>query len=303
VGAHNGRGGVPQMNGTLKVTKRENPEEIVRLVSEYLSSGPSPDEFCQWLVTQWLADLGANGSLLHVVRKTGSLALIGSFGYPIDQVETFKSVSLKEPLPISDAARDREPVIVNGAAEVAERYPHLSDYFRETPEASLVVHPIESKNNCKGVIGVDFSSNLSKEMYTATTLPLIASLLSVYMTDAFRGSFSSIIQQVSSDGSVETQLGVIGWVADSPQGTPGGSQQQTNAKVDSNALGEPLTDRQLQILHLMADGKTNPLIAYMLGYSESTVRHESMRIFKKLGAASRSEAVQIGKQRGFVTPA
>lgn len=54
-----------------------------------------------------------------------------------------------------------------------------------------------------------------------------------------------------------------------------------------------LTERQLQILELMARGKTNTSIAREIGYSESTVRHESMAIYRALGVASRQEAVRV----------
>ncbi len=52
-----------------------------------------------------------------------------------------------------------------------------------------------------------------------------------------------------------------------------------------------LTDRQLQILALMGEGKTNMAIARTLGYSESTIRQESMEIYRTLGVGSREDAV------------
>lgn len=51
-----------------------------------------------------------------------------------------------------------------------------------------------------------------------------------------------------------------------------------------------LTDRQVQILAFIADRKTNIEIADAMGYSESTVRQETIRIFEKLQVSGRNEA-------------
>ena len=56
-----------------------------------------------------------------------------------------------------------------------------------------------------------------------------------------------------------------------------------------------LTERQIQILKLMALEKTNASIAREIGYSESTVRQETMAIYKILGVSCRKEAVQAAK--------
>jgi len=50
------------------------------------------------------------------------------------------------------------------------------------------------------------------------------------------------------------------------------------------------TSRQLQIMQGMVEGKTNHELATDLGYSVSTIRHETMRIFEILGVSDRHEA-------------
>jgi len=51
-----------------------------------------------------------------------------------------------------------------------------------------------------------------------------------------------------------------------------------------------LTDRQVQILAHIAEKRTNIEIADIMGYSESTIRQETIRIFEKLQLAGRNEA-------------
>lgn len=56
-----------------------------------------------------------------------------------------------------------------------------------------------------------------------------------------------------------------------------------------------ITPRELEILGLMADGLSNREIADRLCLSENTVKTHSRRLFDKLGARRRTQAVQIGK--------
>lgn len=71
--------------------------------------------------------------------------------------------------------------------------------------------------------------------------------------------------------------------------------------VSPGAL-EELTDRQLEILRLMSRGKTNASISRGLGFSESTVRTESMAIYRNLHVHSRGEAVAEAAARGIIEP-
>jgi DNA-binding NarL/FixJ family response regulator len=43
----------------------------------------------------------------------------------------------------------------------------------------------------------------------------------------------------------------------------------------------------------MIDGKTNHELSVLLGFSVSTIRHETMAIFKTLGVSDRKEAAKV----------
>lgn len=66
------------------------------------------------------------------------------------------------------------------------------------------------------------------------------------------------------------------------------------------AFVEPLTDRELRVLNLLADGLSNPQIARFLSISRNTVKFHVGSIISKLGAMSRTEAVTIGVKRGLI---
>jgi DNA-binding CsgD family transcriptional regulator len=61
-----------------------------------------------------------------------------------------------------------------------------------------------------------------------------------------------------------------------------------------------VTPRELEILQLMADGMSNREIAEKLFVSENTVKTHSSRLFDKLSAKRRTQAVQIGKEMGLI---
>ena len=66
------------------------------------------------------------------------------------------------------------------------------------------------------------------------------------------------------------------------------------------ALIEPLSDRELDVLHLLADGQTNQEIAQALCVSVNTIKTHLKNIYRKLGVNSRREATAKAKKQGLV---
>jgi len=57
-----------------------------------------------------------------------------------------------------------------------------------------------------------------------------------------------------------------------------------------------ITPRELEVLELIAQGLSNREIAERVSVSENTVKTHSSRLFDKLGARRRTQAVQLGKE-------
>jgi DNA-binding NarL/FixJ family response regulator len=64
---------------------------------------------------------------------------------------------------------------------------------------------------------------------------------------------------------------------------------------------DALSDRELQILTLVAEGSTNRNVAHSLGISESTVKNHLNSVFRKLRVSSRSQAIVEALKRGIIT--
>lgn len=61
-----------------------------------------------------------------------------------------------------------------------------------------------------------------------------------------------------------------------------------------------LSDRELEILKLVASGKSNQSIADQLSISENTVKYHLKNILQKLGVSNRTEAVTIAMHKGLL---
>jgi two-component system, NarL family, nitrate/nitrite response regulator NarL len=68
----------------------------------------------------------------------------------------------------------------------------------------------------------------------------------------------------------------------------------------SAALSTPLTARELEVLHCIADGLSNQEIAMQLVIEVRTVKHHVHNILEKLGLRSRWDAVRVAGDQGWI---
>ena len=65
--------------------------------------------------------------------------------------------------------------------------------------------------------------------------------------------------------------------------------------------GDQLTPRELEVLQLVAQGRSNPEIARELFIGEATVKTHLLHVFDKLGVDDRTRAVTVAMERGILT--
>jgi DNA-binding CsgD family transcriptional regulator len=73
-----------------------------------------------------------------------------------------------------------------------------------------------------------------------------------------------------------------------------------SAGRDEEAIDEPLTPREIQVLELLAEGLPNKAIAGRLGISDQTVKFHVASLSGKLGATNRTDAVRRAVRRGLI---
>ena len=97
-------------------------------------------------------------------------------------------------------------------------------------------------------------------------------------------------------GDVDILVDAVREVAKGGFYFPGGIME----KLERRRMASDLTDRESQILKLLANGKSNKEIAAHVGIAEATVKFHIIHIREKLNAADRTEAVVKGFRRGIL---
>jgi len=131
-----------------------------------------------------------------------------------------------------------------------------------------------------------------------TRIAIVASSeeLRASIAAALRGASGfEVVGVAPSEEEVPPSADVI-LVAHAAEDAPLMSQPTRNDTVG----GTMLTNREREILALLADGLGNKQIAARLGISANTVKTHLELLFDKLGVSSRAEAVATGVRRGLL---
>jgi LuxR family maltose regulon positive regulatory protein len=83
-------------------------------------------------------------------------------------------------------------------------------------------------------------------------------------------------------------------------GQPDAVPPQRRAAAAPPGMAEPLTDRELEVLRLLAAGRSNQRIAHDLVVALDTVKKHVTHVLGKLGAANRTEAAARARQLGLI---
>ncbi len=119
------------------------------------------------------------------------------------------------------------------------------------------------------------------------------------VNSALRAGVRAVISREATPEEIESAIQAVnaGLIVIAPESLPGLLQ---DVRPIAEPLAEPLSERELEVLDVIAEGLSNKLIAHRLGISEHTVKTHVASIFAKLGAASRTEAVSIAIRSGLV---
>lgn len=114
--------------------------------------------------------------------------------------------------------------------------------------------------------------------------------------DIYRGLQSGAQGYLLKDAKPNELLNAIRTVHRGQQYIP----PDVGAKLVQRMSNPELTERELEVLRLMAQGTSNLDIAAALSISESTVKSHVNRILSKLGVNDRTQAVIVAVKRGIV---
>lgn len=148
------------------------------------------------------------------------------------------------------------------------------------------------------------SRQIAIETLDTATLYALPIELAGVTTGAFLFTLSEEVPSPVFSKQVTSMLSRLGGLFMDVKGLslkPQSSPRESDAE-QSAASAQEMTTRQLKILHLMADGLTNAAISKEVLLSESTVRQETIRIFRIMNCHSRTEAIVKARAIGILTP-
>jgi DNA-binding CsgD family transcriptional regulator len=263
--------------------------DIVR----FLMTRPTCDQISQHLVLNLLNAHRPRAAVISLFGVDGSLHAVGSFGMSASSMEAFKTLSLWDSSPMSDAVRSGDPVVLDTAEAVEERYPWLGS--EETPYEPMAVWPLSLPSQRVGAVQLVFTESPDVEALRAdvtgisAVLALYLSLLTSVASSPDK-AVASLERDDRNGGFPVTSLSLVEGV---------GLDEANHANHRKPAPGV-LSERQMRILGLMAKGLTNSQISKRVGFSESTVRQETMAIYRYFGVGGRREAVRLAGMRGML---
>lgn len=179
----------------------------------------------------------------------------------------------------------------NSKLKVVAHYglPSPSDETAVADLSAWDTHPIAECVRQKGLV-FDKNVEANKSM---VCIPLLRDQIPVGVLCIVVGSATKPLPFAESLVPILSKLGayILATLA---------TQTGRSGTFDQNANGEDLTSRQIQIIELMAEGLVNVEIAAQLLLSESTIRQETVRIYRSLGVPNRAEAAKKARALGII---
>jgi LuxR family maltose regulon positive regulatory protein len=125
-------------------------------------------------------------------------------------------------------------------------------------------------------------------------------LFAQWLAHAGAGPLRDHAIHLLSQFDAEPQAGTAPQRIASPAGDPLASYGVSPGEPSVQALVEPLSQRELEVLYLVALGRTNQEIAQQLVVARGTVKAHTAHIYRKLDVANRTEAVARARQLGIL---
>lgn len=141
---------------------RRRQADIVGHVSDALVPTVTVEDVAEALTsTRLMERIGASSIILGMIDN-GRMELVGANGLPQDLIRDFHLRHLGEPLPLSEAVRTRQEVFLTSRAEFGRRYPALTPYLPQLPEAVAAAYlPLIAQDTPIGAVGLTYEDKSS----------------------------------------------------------------------------------------------------------------------------------------------
>lgn len=149
--------------------------------------------------------------------------------------------------------------------------------------------------------GVEATRRIRDLLPTVGVLMLTVQIADEYVWQAVQaGASGYLLKDVGDQELVEAVQTIAAGGASLDQTITHGLLERMRRVHGETPSGQELRPRELDVLRLAAQGLSNRQIGEALGLSPRTVEVHMGKVFAKVGASSRTEAVVIAARRGFV---
>lgn len=294
---------VTSTNSSVPTMPSADHEHCLTLdVTTFLLGRVSMNEVCQFCVLDALSPLNPTQMSIYAVGSDSLFRLLGSFGRGPGQ-DVLHRYSCLDDAHVGEQLRGGHPLANFPLLGMRpEQHLNISD-LHDGPQ---VLWPLSAVGCLVGVMHVRFSQPPEARTVSAA-LGAIAGPISLAIDHvAATSNGVSTKPMIDLADSLTDGLPSLRHPSLMDRVPPPPRLLSTVSEVGSatdTPLREQLTPRQLRVLTLMAKGMTNGQIARVLAFSESTVRQETMAIYRILQVKGRSEAVEQGRLLGIIPPA
>lgn len=224
-----------------------------------IASGITLEQFFRRVSEELRYPYGIASIQIFGFDREGHLARLNEFG---DGAMTEAQRLLRDQLhPVTDCARTEEALAIADQREFELRYPQLTGI-----EGPALFVPLRLGPLVDGVFAITFDKKHSIDWNVDTQLH--EALLSVaHLAHLIKLKSPHLANTSAPSAESEVSLG--------------------------------LSDRQLVIARMIAQGMTNRSIARELGFSEATIRYETIKLYERLRVKNRSHAAARIHQLGI----
>ena len=228
-------------------------------------------EILSHLVQIVLSPLNAEAILMRQLNARNQTVLVATWGIPSEMLSSPRDdFDLSDKYPTTDTLRNRRMTWINTLPDWGDEYPLLKTSPYTTGAKSYICFPIEKAGTPVAALGVFSRDVIQPNAEIESFLTAVGSVFSMYLFS--QGTLSQKTREVRDTSAV------------------------TIRSFWDNSSKE-LSERQQVILRLISEDQTNLVIGELLGYSESTIRQETIKIYAKLGCTGRNEATLIYKEQ------
>ena len=225
----------------------------IRAFIGLLSIHPTPDEIARALATDYLSEFGSYAVRIGRLNGDDSLTFIGEYGFDEYLVGMTYPGSVWREWHVKEISNSHVDAHQISSGLLGSTWSRTGD---------ILVTPLRDRGSVHGFLMARFSQPIKEKAVVQEVLEDFSLPLSLYT------SFQLALENHSNARTFQ-----------------GGASRD-------DVTVEKLTPRQISILSGMVEGKTNHELASELGYSVSTIRHETMRIYTILSVSDRKEAAK-----------